>query len=134
VLHISQNVTFCFGIFNKVLSQNLLFAQYLHCIVFSFWCYLLCLRVNLEFFNQINDTETALAQLHQGFKIFGPNNLLGLVRSGFVFLLPNCNKSTVEFRFLFFQLQLQFLVVAFFLFLLRFKSVHQDLFIAKTLR
>ena len=97
VFCVGQHITFSFRILNQVLPQNLLFVEDFHSIELVSGFGHLRLRIYVDLFDQVNNTETALSQFHYCLEIFWPNNFLLLAQFISFSLLPDRYKFVLPF-------------------------------------
>ena len=97
MFRVGQHISLSFRILNKILAQNLFFVQNFHGVELVSRFSHLCLRVYVDFFDQINNTETALSQFHNSFEIFRSNSFFLLAQFIRLSLLPDRYEFVLPF-------------------------------------
>lgn len=76
---VRQDITLSLGILDKILTQNLLLVKNLHGEKLSRLLWLIdAIWVNSQLLDEIDDTEGALAELHESLEVLRPNEILVL--------------------------------------------------------
>ena len=77
--HVGQNISFRLRILDQVLAQDLFFIEDFHCKEFTCLLWVTSVRVQPEFFDQIDDTKRTLTQLHESLEVLRANKVLLLL-------------------------------------------------------
>lgn len=106
MLCVGKNISFCFGVFDKVVTKNLLFVENFHSILLA-GIDLGTIRPNDIFFNKVYLTKGTLTKLHYRAEIFRSNLLLkhisfdlGIHLFKHIVILPYFNEFLLPFLFL----------------------------------
>ena len=98
--HVCQNISFRLRILDQVLAQDLFLIEDFHCKEFTCLLWVTSIRIQSEFFDQIDDTKRPLSKLHESLEVLRANKVLLLLSFSLQLLieLPNLDKLVLPAR------------------------------------